>query len=128
MSEMPRLDLAAVAAAVLDDRNRIRRGARRMLAGEPVYCARRHHLQCFVVRTLDGLAVFWRPAEEARMARDVWAEGWADQDASHDPRHVQLPRQPRDPLGRCDRLTATRGPPEGIAPKSRILTGSRDVR
>ena len=77
MSEMPCLDLAAVAAAVLDDRNRIRRGARRMLAGEPVYCARRHHLQCFVVRTLDGLAVFWRPAEEARMARDVWAEGWA---------------------------------------------------
>ena len=66
-------DLAAVAAVVLEETEkgyRVRPAARRMVT---VWkrCPPRH-LQGVTVATVAGTAVLWRPAEEARKARDVW--------------------------------------------------------
>jgi hypothetical protein len=72
-----RPDLAMVAAAVLEETEkgyRVRPAARRMVAHEER--CRRGHLQAVIVRTVVGTAVVWRPAEDARKARDVWAEAW----------------------------------------------------
>jgi hypothetical protein len=73
-----RVDLAAVAAAVLEETPgggyRVRPGARRMVAAEKR--CRLDHLQAVIVRTVAGTAIVYRPADSARMARDVWAEAW----------------------------------------------------
>jgi hypothetical protein len=72
-----RPDLALVAAAALDSRQRLRPEAARM-APVKIRCDRERHLQGFILRTAAGLAVVWRPADMARTARDVWAEEWLD--------------------------------------------------
>jgi hypothetical protein len=73
-----RVDLAAVAAAVLEETPqggyRVRPGASRMVVHEER--CRLGHLQAVIVRTVAGMAVLYRPADDARTARDVWAEAW----------------------------------------------------
>jgi hypothetical protein len=76
-----RIDLAHVAAAVLEETHRgyrVRPQARRMVIGEIRCQAAARHLQGVIVQTVAGQAVAWRPPEEGRKARDVWAEEWAD--------------------------------------------------
>jgi hypothetical protein len=72
------VNLADVAAAVLEETAtggyRVRGTARRMVVGEPFRCPQ-GHLQAVVVRTVQGIAVVYRPAD-ARKARDMWAEAW----------------------------------------------------
>jgi hypothetical protein len=73
-----RVDLAAVAAAVLEETAeggyRVRPAARRMVI-HAERC-RLGHLQAVIVRTVAGTAVLYRDADIARKARDVWAEAW----------------------------------------------------
>ena len=71
-----RPDLAMVAAAALDDRQRLRPEAARRATAQ--FRCHRSHIQGFILPTVAGLAVVWRPADTARTARDVWQEEWLD--------------------------------------------------
>jgi len=70
-----RPDLAVIAKLALDDRDRMTRQAARMAVA--VFRCDRGHLQGFILPTVAGPVVFWRPAW-ARKARDVWEEEWLD--------------------------------------------------
>ena len=104
-----RLDLAAVAAFVLEETEeggyRVRPAARRMVTRKQ-RCPKRH-LQAVTVATVAGTAVLWRPAVEARKARDVWEEAWADELPDTINVTCQCRRNDAFRWADCDKLVAT---------------------
>jgi hypothetical protein len=71
-----RPDLDAMEAVLLDERGRLRPGARRMVVAE-FRCQRRRHQQGVIVRTVHGPVLMWR-AETGSGAGWQWARDWLD--------------------------------------------------